>query len=139
MSTHVEALLEEWTAGIRQKDIERLMAAYGAEIVYFDCVPPLEIKGLEGVRKNFLRWFDTWNGPIGVELRDRIITQSEDVAAAHMLHRTYGTLMIGREVDYWLRVSLICRRSGVGWRISHEHVSAPVDFAKGEAVLDLEP
>src|SRR5688572_27176671 len=98
-SNPVESLLEEWSEAIRQKDIERLMAVYGSEIVYFDCVPPLQIKGLEGVRKNFLRWFDTWDGPIGVEIRDRVITRGGDVAAAHMLHRTFGRLTVGRDVD----------------------------------------
>jgi ketosteroid isomerase-like protein len=137
--SEVKVLLEEWSEAIRHKDIERLMTVYSLEIVYFDCVAPLQIVGHEAVKRNFLRWFDMWEGPIGVEIRDQTITREHDLAAAYMMHRTYGTLTGGKQVDYWLRVSVLFKKSSSGWRLSHEHVSVPIDFAKGTALMDLQP
>jgi uncharacterized protein (TIGR02246 family) len=137
--SEVEALLESWSGSIRMKDIDRLVALYSPDAVYFDVVPPLQLKGSAAIRSNFLRWFDLWSSAIGAEIRDMTVAAGEDVATAHMLHRTSGTLKSGREVGYWVRATVCCRRSDRGWLITHEHVSLPIDFANGSAVMDLAP
>lgn len=135
----LKALLDDWSEAIRLKDIDRLMAVYSPDIVYFDVVPPLQIRGTDAVRRNFLRWFEGWKSPIAVEIRDFAIFGSEDAATAFMLWRTSGTLKDGREVGYWIRATVGCQRSERGWRIAHEHVSLPVDFASGRAAMGLVP
>ncbi len=139
IESEVKALLDSWSGAIRVKDIDRLMALYAPEIVYFDVVPPLQIRGLAEVRRNFLRWFGGWSSPIGQEIRDLSIFASGHVATAFMLIRASGTLQDAREVDYWLRATVGCRRSQDGWLIAHEHISAPVDFKTGAAALNLVP
>lgn len=135
----IRALLDSWADGIRKKDIDRLMSVYSPDIVYFDVVPPLQIKGSDAVRRNFLRWFDIWSSSIGQDIRDLNIEASGDVAVAYMLIRASGTLKNGREVGYWVRASVSCRRSNDQWLLTHEHVSVPVDFQGGTAVMDLVP
>jgi uncharacterized protein (TIGR02246 family) len=139
MEADVRALLDEWSEAIRRKDVDRLMAVYSSDIVYFDVVPPLRLIGADAVRQNFIRWFDTWSTPIGVEVRDLALRTEGNLAAAHTLHRTSGTLKAGRDVSYWIRASLTCERSGQGWRITHEHVSLPVEFPTGKAAMELQP
>jgi ketosteroid isomerase-like protein len=137
--SEVRALLDSWSGAIRIKDIDRLMSLYSPDSVYFDLVPPLQITGSAAIRRNFLRWFESWKSSIGVEIRDLNIFVSGDVAAAYMLHRTSGTLKDGREVGYWVRATVCCQRSHQTWLITHEHVSLPVDFASGSAAMDLVP
>jgi ketosteroid isomerase-like protein len=116
------------------------MSLYSPDVVYFDVIPPLRYRGAAELRNDFLRWFDLWEGPIGVEIRDRRILASDDVAVAHMLHRTSGTLKEGRrEVAYRVRATVGCQRSNHSWLIAHEHVSLPIDFTSGSAVMDLAP
>jgi uncharacterized protein (TIGR02246 family) len=135
----VRALLDRWSEAIRGKDIERLMALYAPDIVYFDVVPPLQYSGSDALRRNFLRWFDVWESSIGSEIRDVNILASGDVAVAYLLHRTSGTLKNGREVGYWVRATVCCQRSDDRWVITHEHISLPVDVASGRVVMDLVP
>jgi uncharacterized protein (TIGR02246 family) len=137
--SEVRALLDNWSEAARAKNIDRLMSLYSPDIVYFDVVPPLQITGFDAVRGNFLRWFDGWQGPIGQEIRDVRILASEDVAVAYTLIRASGTLKDGREVGYWVRATVCCRRSDHGWLITHEHISLPVDFASGRPAMDLVP
>ena len=137
--SELKALFESRSEAMRQKDIERVMALYSPDIVYFDLVPPLRYSGAAALRDRFLDWFGRWSSPIGQELRDLHISASEDVAAAFMLIRTSGTLKTGEEIGYWVRVSNGCRRSDRGWLITHEHVSLPVDMKSRSAVLDLVP
>jgi ketosteroid isomerase-like protein len=135
----VKALIDRWSEGTRKKDIDRMMALYSPDIVYFDIVPPLQYSGYEAVRSNFLRWFDSWQSSIGTEIRDLNISVSENVAVAHMLHRTSGTLKSGQDVAYWVRATVCCQRSEQGWLIIHEHISVPVDPRTRSAVMDLVP
>jgi len=139
IQSEVRSLLERWSGAIRTKDIDRLMSVYSPDIVYFDVVPPLRISGSDAIRRNFMRWFETWESAIGVEIRELNMLESGDVAFAHMLHRTSGTLKGGREVGYWVRATVSCRRSSQRWLITHEHVSLPVDFRSGSAAMDLVP
>jgi ketosteroid isomerase-like protein len=135
----VRELLESWCQAARIKDIDRLMSLYSPGIVYFDVVPPLQFTGSTAVRENFLRVFDGYKSSIGVEILGSTIVANGDTAAAFMLIRVSGTLKDGREVGYWVRATICCQRSDHRWIITHEHISVPVDFKTGCAVMNLAP
>jgi ketosteroid isomerase-like protein len=135
----IHALLERWSEAARAKDIDRLMSLYSPDIVYFDVVPPLKYTGSAAVRANFLRWFDGFESSIGQEIRDSNILVSGDIAVAYMLIRASGSLKDGREVGYWVRATVCCKRSNHRWLITHEHISLPFDFESGSVAMDLVP
>jgi ketosteroid isomerase-like protein len=135
----VRTLLEERSESMRAKDIERLMALYSADIVYFDLVPPLRYVGAAALRERFVHWFEGWIAEIVLSMSELNILVNDDIAGAHMLLRASGTRMNGQEVGYWVRTSNFCRRIDGEWLITHEHVSLPVDFASGRAVMNLAP
>ena len=137
--SEVKALLDRWSEACRVKNIDRLMALYAPDITYFDIVPPLQFKGIDAVRGNFLRWFESWASPIGMETRDLTIMVSEDVAVTHMLHQASGTMKNGQEVSYWVRATVCCKRLNHTWLITHEHISLPINPATRTAVMDLVP
>lgn len=135
----VKALLDRWCEATRSKDIDGLMSLYAPDSVYFDIVPPLRFTGAAEIRRNFLRWFDTWQSSIGVETKELNILASGAVAGTFMLYRASGTRKDGQEVDYWVRATVCCQRSDQGWLIKHEHISAPVDLKSGRVIMDLVP
>jgi ketosteroid isomerase-like protein len=137
--SEIRTLLESWSEAARAKDIDRLMSVYSPDIVYFDVVPPLQFTGTDAVRANFLRWFGGFEGSIGQEVGDSHILVSGDVAVAYMLIRASGTLKDGREVGYWVRATVCCKRSNDSWLITHEHISLPFDFETGSVAMDLVP
>lgn len=137
----VSALLESRVEACRAKDIDRLMLLYSPDIVYFDCLPPLQgFIGTDSVRRNFLRWFDEYDGPIQLETHDLGIAVSGDVAFAHMLHLDKGNIHLPK-AGAWLRSTVCCQRSSSTWLITHEHISWPVEFNKegGNVVMSLAP
>jgi ketosteroid isomerase-like protein len=137
--SEVRALLENQSAAMRAKDIDRLMSVYSPDIIYFDVVPPLQFAGTAALRSRFLQWFDGWKSSIELEIRDLHIVASGDVAVAHWFSRATGTLRNGHDVGSWVRVTSCCQRSSHPWLITHEHVSWPVDVQSGSAVMDLIP
>jgi ketosteroid isomerase-like protein len=137
--SEVSALFDSRSEAIWIKDLDRLMAFYAPDIVYFDLVPPLQYSGSAALRGRFLDWFDSFQGAIGQEIRDLTIVASGDVAVAHMLIRASGTLKNGQEVAFWVRASDCCWRSNQRWLITHEHISLPVDLKSRSAAMDLVP
>jgi uncharacterized protein (TIGR02246 family) len=135
----VKALLDRWCEATRSKDIDRLMSLYASDSVYFDIVPPLRFNGVAEIRRNFLRWFDTWQSAIGVETRELNILASGDVASTFMLYRASGIRKDGSEADYWVRATVCCQRSGQDWSIKHEHISVPADLQSQRVIMDLVP
>ncbi|MEU7835368.1 nuclear transport factor 2 family protein [Nonomuraea sp. NPDC049129] len=78
--SEVRALLESRVDACQAKDIDRLMSHYSSDIFYYDVVPPLQFAGSDQVRGNFVRWFDEYDGPIGLETHDLTIAASTDIA-----------------------------------------------------------
>lgn len=121
----VRALLDSRVDACQAKDIDRLMSLYSPDIIYYDVVPPLQFTGSADVRRNFMRWFDQYDGPISLETHDLSVTTSADVAYAHMLHLDNGTRKNGPKGAVWVRSTVCCRRAGGKWLITHEHISMP--------------
>jgi ketosteroid isomerase-like protein len=138
-NSEVKALFDRQFDAIRAKDIDHLMAVYSPDIVYFDTVPPLQFAGLGALRTRFLEWFEGFQGPIDLEVRDLRLVVNGDLAVAYWFSRAGGTLKNGREVGSWVRATSTCRRSDTGWLIFHEHISWPVDVKSGSAVMNLVP
>jgi ketosteroid isomerase-like protein len=135
----ISGLLEAQAEAIRSKDIDRLMSLYSADVTYFDVVPPLRFAGAAALRERFTRWFEGFEGAIGMDTRDVAISVVGDIAFAHFLSKTSGKLTNGRQVGSWVRATSCCVRRNGGWVITHEHISLPVNPATGLATMDLEP
>ncbi|MEU8898722.1 nuclear transport factor 2 family protein [Nocardia sp. NPDC048505] len=127
--SQIRMLLERRTEAQRSKDIDRLMSFYSPAVVYFDAVAPLRFTGTEELRANFVRWFDGYVGPIGLETHDLTIDVAGDVAFASMLHLDSGKRRGGIELPIWVRETVCLRRSAAGWSITHEHISIPINPA----------
>jgi ketosteroid isomerase-like protein len=121
----VQTLLHSRVEASETKDIDQLMSLYSPDIVYYDVVQPLEFTGSEDVRRNFLRWFGEYDGPISLETHELNVAIDNDVAFAHMLHVDSGKRKNGIEGAVWIRSTVCCRRSNGKWLITHEHISMP--------------
>jgi len=141
MSHEVEALLESRVQACRDKDIDKLMSLYSPDIVYFDVVPPLQFTGTDAVRRNFVRWFDEYDGPIGLETHALKVVASGDVAIAHMFHLDTGQMQSDGSPSrsLWLRSTVCLERTAGQWLITHEHISLPIALDTMQAVLDATP
>lgn len=132
--SEIRALLDSRVDACQRKDIDRLMSLYSPDIVYFDVVPPLQFTGPDEVRRNFLRWFGEYDGPIELETHELHIAMSGDVAFVHMLHVDSGKRKDGvPQGAVWLRSTVCCQRSNGKWLITHEHISLPLGWAEASA------
>lgn len=124
---------------VRAADLEGVMSIYAPDVVTFDIVAPLQKIGADGKRANWKDVFATYQRPIAYDVRDVKVAVGGDVAFAHSLNRVGGTLRNGSQIGQWLRWTACFRKIHHDWRIVHDHVSVPTDFATGRALLGLSP
>jgi ketosteroid isomerase-like protein len=134
----VENVILAWAEGIRTKDVEAVAAQFADAPVNFFLAPPLVAD--DPLRHNLAAWFDTFDGPIGYELRDMVIVAGDDVAWCHALNHLVGTKKDGGKPDLWFRVTLCLQCKHHDWKITHAHESVPFLMDGSEkAALDLKP
>jgi len=133
--TQIVRQIDGLVEAVRSKNLERTMAFYSPEIVSFDLEPPLQYVGTKRWRQTFA----AFDGPIGYEISDLSITTGNDLAFAHSLNHSSGTLRNGTRSEHWVRWTACFRKVDGNWLIVHDHVSVPVDPATGKASMDLKP
>ena len=137
----IRAMIDRYEIAFQAKDVATVMTFYapGDRVVAFDIVPPLAKTGHEAYRKNFEDFFAGYEGPLQTEIRDMKVMVSGDVGFLTCLERISGVLKGGQKSDLWCRVTSGLNKIGGKWLIVHDHVSVPVDFETGKALLELKP
>ena len=113
--------------------------APGDELIAYDVVAPLQYRGADAYRKDYVEFLSQYDGPIHVEYRDMRILTSGDLGIIHAVERMTGKLKSGKTSDLWLRATSAVKKINGKWLIVHDHISVPVDLESGKAILDLKP
>jgi PhnB protein len=133
----IRATIEARASSIRKRDARGVRACFTDDSVGFFLDPPLR----KSPHKDDLTgWFATWEGAIGLEMRDVAITSGDDIACCHSLVHLTGTRTDGETTDVWYRETLCLRRLGDRWSIAHVHESVPMHMdGSYRAAIDLKP
>jgi uncharacterized protein (TIGR02246 family) len=137
----IRALLDRYTAAIRNKDAKATVQCYSDDAIAYDLAPPLSI-GPDGLRdpSNVQEWFDTWDGPIQSDAHDLTVRCGGDMGYAYALRHMTGTKKGGQHVDLWFRATATFVKRQGSWKIAHVHNSVPFAMdGSDKALLDLKP
>ena len=136
----VTALIERWVAAARVSDLDTIMSLYTPDIVAFDAIAALQFKGQDAYRKHWETCMSFMpDGEMIMEVHDLNVQVSGDLAFAHYLSVCGCKDDDGNDQTGWMRATVCCLKTASGWRISHEHYSAPFDPATMKAMNDLTP
>ncbi|MGR9074737.1 DUF4440 domain-containing protein [Rhizobium leguminosarum bv. viciae] len=132
------AMLMMRAKALGEKNAKDALSYEAEDSVEFSLAPPLAYYGQD--EAGLQGWFDTWEGPIGGEVRDAKLTAGEDVAFWSGLMHMTGTKTDGAEVDLWFRQTLGLVKQDGRWLVAHQHASVPFAMdGSGRALLDLKP
>ena len=94
----IRGLYDRWAKVFEAHDIEGIMALYapGDAVIAYDVAPPLQYKGKEAYRKDYIEFLAQYDGPIHVEFRGMRVLSSGDVGFIHALERFSGRLKNGQ-------------------------------------------
>lgn len=76
---------------------------------------------------------------IGYEIEQLCIVARDGAGFSHGLYDVSALTKLGHSLDmYWRGTSCYIKGAG-GWKLVHEHNSAPLNAQDGKASLDLKP
>jgi ketosteroid isomerase-like protein len=83
---------------------------------------------------------NTWEGPIETETRELKIAISGDLALWYGYSRLSGRKEAGKDVSFWMRMTLCLERVDAKWKVVHSHTSVPL-YMDGNLrpAFDLQP
>ena len=89
----IRALDERFVAAFKAKDLDGIMKVYAPDqtLVVFDVVPPRQYVGAAAYRRDWQTFFDSFEGPITVELSDLDIAADRNLAYSHSIQRVAGS------------------------------------------------
>ncbi len=137
--SEIRALLDQWASGVREKDLERVLATYANDVVAFDAIGALRFNGLERYRQHWQYCMEQTRGEVLFEMRDVRIEQEGALACAYGVCHCGCRNEAGEMESAWMRFTQLLRQGRDGWRIIHEHWSAPFDPQSGKTCFDLQP
>ncbi|MGW7353575.1 YybH family protein [Streptomyces sp. NPDC054784] len=139
-AAQVRQRMLDWKDAFEAKDVDRMMPFYvdGEEFSAFDLMPPIEFRGGDVWRENWVGFFAAWQGPLALEFSGLEVIASGELAFARLMVRLVGTLE-GEGRDMWVRTTNCFRLVDGEWLMVHDHVSVPLDFASGLSLTHLSP
>jgi len=123
-----EDLLDRYAAAARAKDAEAFLDLYSDDVRSFDLWGVWSYDGKDALRAMVNEWFGSLPDDETVVVRfDEIRTETgADVAAVSAFTTFAAESPDGAELRAMNnRLTWILRRDGDGWKIVHEHTSAP--------------
>ncbi len=134
----IAGVVDALVAAHRAKDAAALAGLYTADARIADLAPPLAKRGFD--RSGFQAWFDGWEGPVELELRDLDVVDGGNLVLCHGLQHTRAHRASGEAAAWWSRFTLAVARTEAGWRIVHHHDSVPFHMdGSFRAAVDLQP
>ncbi len=123
-----EEFLDRYAAAAHAKDVEAFLALYADDVRTFDLWGVWSYDGKPALRAMVGEWFGSLpdDETVVVKFDDVRMQTGDDLAAVSAFTTFAAETPDGTELRSMNnRLSWILRRDGDGWKIVHEHTSAP--------------
>jgi len=124
---------------IASTSADELMKYYDeADVNVFDVTPPLEFKGSKAVRKDFEDFFAGGTDFKAQFVELAVVAEGNMGYARSLQHFTWKG-KDGKPVAATIRVTDVFHKVKGEWKVTHSHISIPVDLKTNQGQLDLKP
>lgn len=130
--------IERLVDAIQTRSIDRMESIYAPDIVSFDVNPPMRRMGLAAKLATWADAFEAFRSPLDYEVRELTIDVDGEIGSAHSVNRLSAVSEDAIRRGPWVRATLCFRKIDGEWRITHDHVSVPVDIESGRGALEHE-
>jgi uncharacterized protein (TIGR02246 family) len=131
-------VMDAYRAAVYAKDVDAFVALYDDDCVVFDMWGAWSYAGISAWRGMVVGWFGSLGGERAVvEATDVHARGEHELIGAHAFLRYKAVSEDGRELRAMTnRLTWTLVRRHDGWRIVHEHSSAPIDFESFKPILE---
>jgi uncharacterized protein (TIGR02246 family) len=117
-------LIADWSAAVRRRDYDAVLARHAPNILMFDVPPPFQSEGLEAYRKTWDLFFSMMADPPTFDFSDVRLTVGEDLAFA-TAHGKCLYMENGAATGLSFRLTMCFQKQDGEWFVLHEHHSVP--------------
>lgn len=135
----IEQVLDGYRDAVGAKDVGAFTNLYDEDVVVFDMWGPWSYDGLGSWRNSVTEWFGSLGDEtVAVGFSETVVLDADQTAAVHTQVSYMGMSLAGEELRSMTnRLTWVLKRQDdSGWKIIHEHSSAPLDFETGKVVLN---
>lgn len=128
---------ERYAAAVYARDTDALLRLYDAEVTVFDLWAVWVQEGSTTWGRSVEDWFSSLGDQrVIVDFDEVTVESGENLATLHAIitYRDVGGDGVVQQ-SMQNRLTWVFRRTIDGWKIVHEHTSAPVDFDTQQVVL----
>ncbi|MBU1310172.1 MAG: nuclear transport factor 2 family protein [Gammaproteobacteria bacterium] len=135
----IRDMVSRYVNAVRAKDVNRIADLYTDNIVAFDAILALQFKGKAAYIEHWHTCMGYASGDMHFEVHQLNVSASEQLAFSHSVNLCGCTNEQGEMQSSWMRCTQCWQHTADGWKIVHEHFSAPFDIASGQAIFNLAP
>ena len=133
----IRQVMDAYTAAVRTKDVDAFIRLYAPDVRVFDLWSNWSYDGAAAWRGMVTGWFDslgTAQVAVGWDGVQTLV--GHDVAVVYAFI-SYADVSASGEIQRAMlnRLTWILKSHGGGWKIVHEHTSAPVDGESMQVIL----
>ena len=138
---HVQDVLENYKAATYEKDVEKFLSTYAADIHIYDCWNDWACIGISQWKQGVKAWFDGLRAEdvvLKTDFDDVVIEENDNLAFVHC-RVTYAAYTQSGEKLRQIsnRFTFGLRKENGSWIIKHEHSSLPIHMETGKGIFDL--
>lgn len=129
LKKQIKEVFDGYKSAVFEKDAEAFLSHYTEDIHIFDLWEKWSYEGIDAWRGMVTGWFGSLGDEkVVVDFDGVQINGSDDLVIAHA-YITYKALSVdGQELRSMNnRLTLALKRTKSGWKIFHQHSSAPID------------
>jgi ketosteroid isomerase-like protein len=138
----VQDVLENYKSAVYEKDAEKFLSAYAADVHIYDCWGNWECKDISSWRENVMMWFNNLREEgnlLKVDFNDLTIEENTNVAFVHcaVSYVAYSEESGEKLRQMTNRFTFGLKNVNESWLITHEHSSLPIDMQTGKGMFNL--
>ncbi|SHI73934.1 Ketosteroid isomerase homolog [Tangfeifania diversioriginum] len=135
----IKKIITERVSAIKKRDVEKATAGYHTDVISYDVVGPLQLVGIDTLKKRLDEWLSTLSKIIDYEIADIEIRATGDLAYCSGLNHIDAVKPDGEKLDMWWRETTCYIKTNGNWQIIHAHSSVPFNAENGQASVGLKP
>lgn len=137
----VQEVLENYKSAIYEKDVERFVSSFSANIHIYDCWEDWECIGISQWEKIVREWFRGLSEE-GVLLKtdfdDLIVEENSNLAFVHCAVTFAAHNQSGEKLRQMTnRFTFGLKKENESWTITHSHSSLPISMETGKGIFNL--
>jgi ketosteroid isomerase-like protein len=131
--------VNQYVSAVRAKDVSRIAALYSDDVVAFDAILALQFVGKPAYIEHWQTCMGFTSGDMYFEVHQLKVYATGQLAFSHSVNQCGCTNEQGEMQSSWMRCTQCWCHTSDGWKIVHEHFSAPFDMESGQALFNLQP